>query len=248
MCVLHFNDYISSFLTRRHNPRGQFEDTKDEEIELWEDVDEMEDVVGVEEETIDIKENLIITDEARENKYCCEQCDYTTTSIESLTQHMKPKHEGLDTVMPSDIINLPDQTQRENISVTNDESTRNEIQGIEHGLFEEIDFLEHVQSYSGEMYSCDKCDFNTSTTKTLYRHKRTKHEEASFNCDECDYIGSQQGNLTQHKKSKHEGVKYSCDLCDNNASQLGHLKRHKKGSMKGCNIIITNVTILLLNK
>ena len=34
-----FNDYISSFLTRRHNPRGQFEDTKDEEIDPLEDVD-----------------------------------------------------------------------------------------------------------------------------------------------------------------------------------------------------------------
>ena len=64
----HFIGHISLFLTRRHNPRGQFEDTKDEEIDLWEDVDEKEDVVGLEEfyelykeEKIDIKDNLIIT-------------------------------------------------------------------------------------------------------------------------------------------------------------------------------------------
>ena len=141
MYVGHFNGYISSFLTRRHNPRGQFEDTKDEEIDLWEDVDEKEDVVGVEEfdvifkeENIDIKENLIITDEARNIEYCCEQCDYTTTLIEFLTEHKNDKHKGLNTVISSNIINLPDQTQRENIAVTNDMSTRNDLQKRELGV------------------------------------------------------------------------------------------------------------------
>ena len=78
----HFNGHISSFLTRRHNPRGHFEDTKDEKIDLWEDV------VGVEEfdeickeDSIDIKENLIIADDIRDMEYCCEQCDYTSTII-----------------------------------------------------------------------------------------------------------------------------------------------------------------------
>ena len=73
---------------RRLDPRGQFKDTKAEEIDLWEDVDDKEDVVGVEEfdiigkeETIDIKENLIITDEARDFEYSCQQCDYETTII-----------------------------------------------------------------------------------------------------------------------------------------------------------------------
>ena len=95
----HFNDYISSFLTRRHDPRGQFEDTKDEEIDPLEDVDKKVDVVGVEElgvickeETIEIKDNVIITDEARDSEYCCERCDYTTTILEYLIRHKKIKH------------------------------------------------------------------------------------------------------------------------------------------------------------
>ena len=264
----HSNGYISSFLTRRHNPRGQFEDTKDEEIDLWEDVDEKEDVVGVEEfdvinkeETIDIKDNLITTDEARDNEYTFEQCDYTTNIIESQTQHIKSKHQGLSTVKCDNMKNLPDLMENEKISVTNDVNTRNDFQGTELGVLEDIDYLEHIQSYSGEMYSCDQCDFNTGTTKLLYRHKRMKHEDASFECDECDHIGSQQchvsyhkkgipqggtyicdkcdfstnfrGNLNIHKKRKHEGVTYNCDQCDYRSNHSSNLIKYKKSKHEG---------------
>ena len=42
--------------------------------------------------------NLIISDEARDNEYSCEQCDYTTTIIEYLTQHINSKHQGMGIV------------------------------------------------------------------------------------------------------------------------------------------------------
>ena len=79
---------------RRLNPRCQFEDIKAEEIDIWEDVDEKEDVVRVKEfdiignkDTLDIKENHIIIEETRDIEYSCGQCDYKTTNIESRTKH-----------------------------------------------------------------------------------------------------------------------------------------------------------------
>ena len=142
---------------RRLDPRGQFKDTKAEEIDLWEDVDEKEDMVRGEEfdiigkeETIDIKENLIIIEKTQDIEYSCEQCDYKTTNIESRTQHMMTKHQGLSTMMCSNILNLPDPTQSGNDTVTTNVSSRNDLQGTELGWLEEIDFLEHIQSYSGK--------------------------------------------------------------------------------------------------
>ena len=206
---------------RRLDPRGQFKDTKVEEINLWEDVDEKEDVVGVEEfdiigkeETIDIKENLIIIDEAQDIEYSCEQCDYKTTNIESRTQHMMTKHQGLSTMMCSNILNLPDPTQSGDDTVNTDVSSRNDLQGTELGLLEEIDFLEHIQSYSGKMYSCGQCNFNSSYQHCLIRHKKSKHEGVVYCCDQCDFITPHSSNLKVHKKAKHLGIKYVCDQCD----------------------------------
>ena len=199
MCVGHFNDYISSFLTRRHDPRGQFEDTGKVEIDLWEHVDEREDVEGVEvsdgnikRETIDIKENFTISDETQETE-CRDVC----------AQHNQSEHLGLGTVMTSNIIKVPGQTQVEDISVTDNVSTSNEIQVTENGMFEEIDILEHVQSYSGKMYSCDQYDFSTSTIITLYLHKRKQYEDSRYICDQCDYTTNHMYYLNQCKQIKH---------------------------------------------
>ena len=81
----------------------------------------------------------------------------------------------------------------------------NNIQKTEPGLFKEIKSLEHVQLYSGNMYSCDQCDFNASTTMILYKHKRTKHEGTSFSLEESDHDGSQQCHLTHQEKQTQWG-------------------------------------------
>ena len=160
----HFNGYTSSFLTRRHDTRGYFEDTRKEEIDLSEYVDEKKDVEIVElsgvdfkEEILDIKDNLIINDETgcrddclsqslryfnsvmEDVTYCCERCDFTTTVSETLTQHMVAKHQGMSEFVTSDVTNICDQTQVEKL--TNDSSIINEIKGTENGVFEEIDFF-----------------------------------------------------------------------------------------------------------
>ena len=56
---------------------------------------------------------------------------------------MKSKQNLLNTVMSSNIKKLPDPTQRESIAITTNVRTRNDLQGIELGVFEEIDFLEY---------------------------------------------------------------------------------------------------------
>ena len=231
MYVGHFNGYISSFLTRRHNTRAQFQDTKDEEIHLREDLDENYEGelygVNYKEEIIDIKDNPIIIEETGDNEcrdgcaslslmedvtYSCEQCDYMTTVNITLTQHIESNHQGLGKVVNSDIKRICDQTQREDI--IHDSNIDNEIQDTELGVFGEIDFLEHIQSYSGKMYSCGQCNFNSSYQHCLIRHKKSKHEGVVYCCDQCDFITPHSSNLKVHKKAKHLGIKYVCDQCD----------------------------------
>ena len=173
-----------------------------------------EDVVGLEEfdiigkeETIDIKENIIIIDEAWDIEYSCEQCDYKTTNSESLTQHMMTIHQVLSSMMCSNILNLPNPTQCENDTVTSNVSSQNDLQGTELGWLEEIIFLEHIQPYNGKMYSCNQCDFNSSYQHCLIWHKKSKHEGVVYCCDQCDFITPHSSNLKVHKRAKHLGIK-----------------------------------------
>ena len=146
----HFNDYISSFLTRSHNPRAQFEDTKEEEIDHWEDVDEKYEGelsgVNCKEEIIDIKDNPIIIDETGDNEYrdgcaslslmkdvtyCCEQCDYTT---EVLYRHRWDKHDGV----------------------------KYSCDQCDYSASNKRNLKQHRESkHDGVKYSCDQCDYSS---------------------------------------------------------------------------------------
>ena len=70
-------------LDPRLDPRGQFEDI--EEIDLWQNVDEKEDMVGGEEFDLTVKEETIDI-ETRDMEDLCQQCEYKTTNIETRTQ------------------------------------------------------------------------------------------------------------------------------------------------------------------
>jgi len=65
---------------RRHDSRGQFEDTRKDEIDLWEDVDGIKVVERVElsgvdykKEILDIKDSLMINDETEYTDDCPSQ-------------------------------------------------------------------------------------------------------------------------------------------------------------------------------
>ena len=68
----------------------------------------------------------------------------------------------------------------------------------------------HVQAkHEGVCYTCDQCGYKATRKDILRTHVKTKHEDYQYHCQECEYkVGSRQG-LDYHIQSKHEGVRYS---------------------------------------
>ncbi|KAJ1623021.1 hypothetical protein T492DRAFT_884225 [Pavlovales sp. CCMP2436] len=83
-------------------------------------------------------------------------------------------------------------------------------------------------------YTCDEpgCEYGTSTSGSLTRHKRTHSGERPYACDEpgCKYRAMEAGRLTAHKRT-HSGERpHACDEpgCKYRATKTGDLTAHKR--------------------
>ena len=78
------------------------------------------------------------------------------------------------------------------------------------------------------IFSCDACEFTTTQTANLKRHKDSVHHRIRYPCDQCHYSASQSAHLKRHKEARHQGIKYPCNQCDYLASRKDKLKDHIK--------------------
>merc|ERR1719481_62861 len=53
------------------------------------------------------------------------------------------------------------------------------------------------------VYPCDKCDFKTSSTYTLSRHKGNYHGKGKLKCDTCEYSSNRKDYMIRHMKATH---------------------------------------------
>ena len=70
------------------------------------------------------------------------------------------------------------------------------------------------------------CDYISTRTNDLKRHKEIKHIGIRYQCDKCELSASTPANLKVHIESKHENIIYPCDQCDYIATLPGSLKVH----------------------
>ena len=97
---------------------------------------------------------------------------------------------------------------------------------------EEIDDFEAELSDSlgnseGLTYSCDHCDFTTSTLDILKRHQVYVHDEEKYPWDLCEFPTSYKSRLNSHNKTA-GGLIYSCDQCDFESIKSSALLKHKE--------------------
>ena len=88
----------------------------------------------------------------------------------------------------------------------------------------------------GDPFQCDQCDYKTSKTSNLKRH-RDLHSMAMFTCNECKFETKRRDNLKRHIESKHKFIKINpatkkqpvmlaCDSCEYKTIKKNHLTRH----------------------
>jgi len=73
-------------------------------------------------------------------------------------------------------------------------------------------FAFHVKSVhvheEKNVYSCDKCDFKTSSTYILSRHKGNYHGNGKLKCDTCEYSSNRKDHMIRHMMATH-GKEYN---------------------------------------
>ena len=55
-----------------------------------------------------------------------------------------------------------------------------------------------------ELNKCDLCEYSTTTSGALYRHKLIHSGEKPHTCDLCDYSTRTSGDMKRHRR-KHTG-------------------------------------------
>ena len=87
---------------------------------------------------------------------------------------------------------------------------------------------EKYLAMTSKLYTCDLCDFDTTSRRKSYYHKRKVHECLEYYCDQCAYSCTEPTSLKQHQKIKHEMVRYPCKQCNYVATSTYTLKSHVK--------------------
>ena len=76
----------------------------------------------------------------------------------------------------------------------------------------------------GECFSCDKCNFQTTTQGQLEKHRINRH--VTFSCDLCNFEAAKKRVLRDHLRFKHYRLTYNCELCAKKFNGKMFLKRH----------------------
>ena len=76
----------------------------------------------------------------------------------------------------------------------------------------------------GECFSCDKCNFQTTTQGQLEKHIINRH--VTFSCDICNFEAAKKHDLRDHLRFEHYGLTYNCEFCAKKFNGKMFLKRH----------------------
>ena len=76
----------------------------------------------------------------------------------------------------------------------------------------------------GECFSCDKCNFKTTTETNLKQHIMKRH--VIFACDICDFETAKKNTLRDHLRFIHYGITYDCELCSKRFTGKNFLREH----------------------
>eukprot|EP00736_Rhodelphis_marinus_P014407 Rmarinus@m.27395 len=179
------------------------------------------------------------TDEKQGGGFQCEHCEYASTKLARLEQHVKAKHSckksykcadcGHECAFFSKLV-LHIRTKHGGDSAF-------KCAHCEYTTSIAADLSLHVRcKHTGKKpYKCDFCDYASARSSDLKSHVRNKHTgEKPHKCHHCDYASADSRALKKHVRYKHLGEKpYKCDLCDYASARSNHLAIHLRTKHTG---------------
>ncbi|KAF5280693.1 hypothetical protein FQA39_LY05341 [Lamprigera yunnana] len=157
-------------------------------------------------------------------KYSCEECNYKTVRKRSLKQHTKIHTGDEYKCKECDYKTVrKDRLQKHSKIHTGDEYRCNDC---DYKTVWEYLLKQHVKIHTGDEYKCAECDYKTVWEYLLKQHGKI-HSGDEYKCKECDFKTVQKGNFNRHIKI-HTGDKYKCKDCDYKTGGENYLKEHVK--------------------
>ena len=165
----------------------------------------------------------------------CDKCDYKSYSKQSLTDHIKYKHDKIARTTKvvtcqhchKEVANLEWHVKKIHTLI------RHKCNKCEKEYIAKHHLDEHVKSVHEEKkIECPKenCNFKAGILSRLKVHMKKVHCEnkPSYPCPNCDHKSTEKSGLEKHIQYVHlKAPKASCDICG--AVVRGdHLERHKK--------------------
>ena len=135
-------------------------------------------------------------------KFKCSTCDYTSEQKGNVNRHIKTKHEMLKIFECDECPDVPKFTLKQH-------------------------FVTHKKKHTGEVHTCDQCDFYTIYKYKLKAHKNT-HGEKNKKCYICEMSYSDNQTLKAHINFKHDGEAVNCKHCDFKTANKFNMDRHEK--------------------
>ncbi|XP_033110333.1 zinc finger protein 335-like isoform X2 [Anneissia japonica] len=155
------------------------------------------------------------------NTFICHACVHVAKNAEELKEHIASVH-------PKE--------QKFKCSVCNFVTSHRHKYNIhmkQHGRMDEID--------EGDIFSCDKCDYQTIYRNDLGTHKMKHQGEKPYKCQHCDFQSIYRHSLIHHVSSKHDKIRpFKCKYCDHSTARrqdlLTHLGKHEEERRFKCDL------------
>ncbi|XP_031356745.1 zinc finger protein 525-like [Photinus pyralis] len=140
-------------------------------------------------------------------EYKCAECDFTTTTMKCLTQHVAV-HKRIVIKMNLDLNTY-------------------KCKQCKFTTRHWKDFKLHIPKHDAlNVYKCDLCDFVTKWRQNLKPHVDTHDTAVKYKCDRCAYTTKLKRYLTQHYQQHDSLKRYKCRLCRFSTNWSKHLKQH----------------------
>jgi hypothetical protein len=79
---------------------------------------------------------------------------------------------------------------------------------------------------SGDLFSCDKCDYQARTTVGLYNHNKKHTRDGGYDCPDCGEMFTRAKDVMDHGVQEHGGLR--CSDCDKRFRLRANYNQHIK--------------------
>ena len=183
----------------------------------------------------------------------CDFCDKTLEDRDHILEHLKEVHNFNISCPDCNKSFLTNHSMNSHKKIIHLKESNFKCEICGYNTYSSGNLQQHVDVKhlnQGKVHQCNECEFETSWSQALKRHKAKMHNfiiAQIYNCDKCDYSTKIKGNLKTHKNTHNiDSIgKYACELCDFSTSRKEYLKRHEEiheeRKMKECSICFKKV-------